>query len=277
MTHTPTTTPDPAPTPLAPGSPATSTPHRTGRRWPLLLIGASAGTATWSGWVGLGEFVGFGLVHPLPGIADDFTINTAITLPIGVEAYAVYALSIATSPRALDARTRTYAWASAVAALVLGMAGQVTYHLLAAAGHTRAPWQIVAVVSCLPVVVLGAASVLWHLTSHPDTTAQTQAVTNTETGATTPQDEAATQGDAPLAQPTTPTPRAARPPRKTSKNPDTAATLARLRARHPEWTHAQLAQKAEVSVKTVSRHLNTPPMPPTRLTEPEDSREERAA
>jgi hypothetical protein len=133
------------------------------RRWPLVVIGASAGTATWSGWVGLGSLVGFGLVRPLPGIWDGMVINTAITLPVGVEAYAVYALAMATSGRLLAAGARRYAWASAVAALVIGMAGQVTYHLLAAAGVTRAPWWVVTAVSCLPVAVLGAASVLWHL------------------------------------------------------------------------------------------------------------------
>src|SRR5215213_4866498 len=99
-------------------APVTSTARR---RWPLLATGASAGTATWSGWVGLGELTGFGVVHPLPGIWDDLTVNTAVTLPIGVEAYAMYALSVATSPRPLPARVRRYAWASSAGALVLGM------------------------------------------------------------------------------------------------------------------------------------------------------------
>ena len=41
------------------------------------------------------------VVHPLPGIGDGFTINTAITLPIGVETYAAYALRVWLSgPRA---------------------------------------------------------------------------------------------------------------------------------------------------------------------------------
>lgn len=133
------------------------------RRWPLVVIGGSAGTATWSGWVGLGSLTGFGLVHPLPGIWDSLTLNTAITLPIGVEAYAVYALAVATDARRLSARARRYAWASAAAALVIGMAGQIAYHLLAAAGVTDAPWWVVTAVSCLPVAVLGAASLLWHL------------------------------------------------------------------------------------------------------------------
>lgn len=135
------------------------------KRWPLLVIGASAGAATWSGWVGLGKLTGFGVVNPLPGIADHIAINTAVTLPIGVEAYAVYALSVATSERLISVRARGFAWRSAAAALGLGMAGQVAYHLMAAAGVSSAPWWIVAMVSCMPVLVLGAASYLWHLTS----------------------------------------------------------------------------------------------------------------
>lgn len=140
------------------------------RRWPLVVIGGSAGTATWSGWVGLGSLTGFGIVHPLPGIWDGLTLNTAITLPIGVEAYAVYALAVATQARPLPLRSRRYAWASAATALVIGMAGQIAYHLLAAAGVTRAPWWVVTAVSCLPVAVLGAASLLWHLAGQPSTT-----------------------------------------------------------------------------------------------------------
>jgi hypothetical protein len=135
------------------------------RRWPLLLIGAAAGTATWSGWVGLGQLTGFGVVHPLPGIWDSATLNTAITLPIGVEAYAVYALSVATDTRPLTTVGRRYAWVSSAGALILGMAGQIAYHLMDAKAVGTAPWWIVAMVSCLPVLVLGAASLLWHLTA----------------------------------------------------------------------------------------------------------------
>jgi hypothetical protein len=38
---------------------------------------------------------GFGQVHPLPGIWPSFHLNTAVTLPVGVEAYAAYALRAA--------------------------------------------------------------------------------------------------------------------------------------------------------------------------------------
>jgi len=134
------------------------------RRW-LVPIAIPATVAIWSGWVGLGGMTGFGVVKPLPGIWDGLTVNTAITLPIGVEAYAAYALSVATSGREMPAAARRFAAWSAGAALVLGAVGQVAYHLLAAHGATRAPWVVTVIVSCLPVAVLGAASYLYHLTA----------------------------------------------------------------------------------------------------------------
>jgi hypothetical protein len=53
---------------------------------PLLIIALGAFVSIWAGWVGLGELAGFGPVRLLPGIADSFAINSAITLPLGVEA-----------------------------------------------------------------------------------------------------------------------------------------------------------------------------------------------
>jgi len=38
----------------------------------------------WSGWVGIAQMTGFGLVRPLPGIWPSLHLDTAITLPIGV-------------------------------------------------------------------------------------------------------------------------------------------------------------------------------------------------
>jgi hypothetical protein len=132
------------------------------RSWPVLLLALPAFVAVWSGWVGLGELTGFGLVHPLPGIADGFTINSAITLPIGVETYAAFALRVWLSGR-VPASARRFAKYSALSALALGALGQVAYHLLEAAGVTRAPWQITTVVACLPVAVLGMGAALAHL------------------------------------------------------------------------------------------------------------------
>jgi hypothetical protein len=131
-------------------------------RWPLILLALPAFVAIWSGWVGLGELTGFGPVHPLPGIADRFTLNTAITLPIGVETYAAYALRVWLAGSG-TARARRFARDSAIGSLVLGVAGQVAYHLLVAFHVTAAPWPITAAVSCLPVVVLGFGAALLHL------------------------------------------------------------------------------------------------------------------
>ncbi len=148
------------------------------RSWPLLILAAPAAVAVWSGWVGIGQMTGFGEIHPLPEIWDSLRLNTAVTLPIGVEAYAAFALRVwLTSSQLVSERTRQFARGSAIAALLLGMAGQVAYHLLAQADVARAPWEVTTVVACLPVLILGMGSALAHLlrgdsaelsTRHPD-------------------------------------------------------------------------------------------------------------
>lgn len=138
------------------------TAPQTVHRWPLVLLALPAFVAVWSGWVGLDKLTGFGMVRPLPGIVDGFAINSAITLPIGVETYAAYALRVWLSG-SLPNRARRFAKWSAIGSLVLGALGQVTYHLLAAARVTHTPWQITTVVACLPVALLGMGAALTHL------------------------------------------------------------------------------------------------------------------
>ena len=132
--------------------------------WPVWLMILPAFVAIWSGWVGLGELCGFGVVQPFPGISD-FQINTAITLPIGVEAYAGYALHAWLSGRIQTASTQKYAMWSAIFSLVIGALGQVAYHLMESNGIDRAPWPIVILVSCLPILVVGMGVSLAHLIS----------------------------------------------------------------------------------------------------------------
>ena len=68
-------------------------------------------------------------------------LDTAITLPVGVEAYAAYALRAwLAREQAISDRTRRFAKWSAIFSFALGMAGQVAYHLMAQAGMARAPW-----------------------------------------------------------------------------------------------------------------------------------------
>lgn len=155
-------------------APAPQTPAHT---WPLVLLSLPAGVAIWSGWVGLGELTGFGPVKLLPGIWDGARINSAITLPIGVETYAAYALRVwlAAGP----GRARTFARWSALGSLIVGAAGQIAYHLMTAVGMTHAPAPIVAAVACLPVAVLGMGAALAHLVTHDQATVHPAAALDT--------------------------------------------------------------------------------------------------
>src|SRR5690606_22201009 len=51
---------------------------------------------------------------------------------------------------------------SALGSLVLGMAGQAAYHVMASQGTVKAPVEIVIVVSAIPVIVLGLGTGLAH-------------------------------------------------------------------------------------------------------------------
>ena len=137
---------------------------RRPRSWPIALLALPAAVAIWSGWVDMGRLTGFGLVHPFPGIPvlENWRLNTAITLPIGLEAYGAYALSVWLS-QAVPNAARRFAKRSAIGSLVVGAAGQVAYHLMVAAGWTKAPWWITTIVACLPVAVLGLAAGLRRL------------------------------------------------------------------------------------------------------------------
>jgi hypothetical protein len=136
------------------------------RSWPVLLLALPAFVAIWSGWVELGKMTGFGVVDLLPGFTKNgeplLELNTAITLPIGVETYAAFALWVWLSGR-VPATARRFAKWSALGSLGVGAAGQITYHLMEAAAVTTAPWQITTLVACLPVAVLGMGAALAHL------------------------------------------------------------------------------------------------------------------
>jgi hypothetical protein len=134
---------------------------RTMRSWPLLVLAVPAAAEVWSGWVGIAQQTGFGTVHLLPGIWSSLHLDTAVTLPVGVECYAAYALRAwLASGHAISDRTRRFARWSAICSFALGMAGQVAFHLMDQDHVTRAPWAITTLVSCLPVLVLGMGTAL---------------------------------------------------------------------------------------------------------------------
>jgi hypothetical protein len=150
--------------PAADRSRAAARPGRTIRSWPLLVLVAPAAAEVWSGWIGIAQKTGFGLVSPLPVIWPSLHLDTAITLPVGVEAYAAYALRAwLAREQTISARTRRFAKWSAICSFALGMAGQVAYHLMAQAGMARAPWAVTTVVSCLPVLVLAMGTAPAHM------------------------------------------------------------------------------------------------------------------
>ena len=243
------------------------------RAWPVLLLAAPAFVAIWSGWVGLGELTGFGRVKLLPGIWDSLAVNTAITLPIGVETYAAYALRVwLTAPPGLTRRAVTFARVSAIASLVLGAAGQIAYHLMTAAHVKAAPWWIVTVVACLPVAVLGMGAALAHLvraTPAPGALPDTRPDTRPDTGAdmgpvAVPDTTADMTADATAGADVRSGDRAPVRSRSVRRSvgggsgkgrTTTAAEVARLRRRDPDMPTAQIAARLEVSDRTVRRHL----------------------
>lgn len=135
--------------------------QRSPLAWPLFLLSLPAFVSIWGGWVGMGRLTGFGPINLLPGIAD-FTVDTAITLPIGLETYAAYSMYAWLAAAHLSTSTRRFAKWSALGSLVLGMAGQAAYHVMAAQGTVKAPVEIVIVVSAIPVIVLGLGTGLAH-------------------------------------------------------------------------------------------------------------------
>jgi hypothetical protein len=136
---------------------------RTIRSWPLLVLAVPAAAEVWSGWVGIAQLTGFGSVPLLPGIWSSLHLDTAVTLPVGVECYAAYALRAWLSSGSISDRTRRFARWSAICSFALGMAGQVAFHLMDQDHVTRAPWGITTLVSCLPVLVLGMGTALAHM------------------------------------------------------------------------------------------------------------------
>jgi hypothetical protein len=140
------------------------------RRGWLALLALPAFVAVWGGWVGLGGLAGFGPVRLLPGIADHFTVNLAVTLPAGMECYAVIGLRVWLSSRTASGRTRTFAAWSTCLALLVGCSGQVAYHVLSRP-VTAAPMIVTVFVACLPVAILGVGAALFHLVGEDQRTA----------------------------------------------------------------------------------------------------------
>jgi hypothetical protein len=266
--------------------PQSRTRLRLPRHWPVLLIALPAAVSIWGGWVGLGAKAGFGPVNLLPGFGHGLTFNTAITLPVGVEAYGSYALGAWLSAGTPE-RARRFARASAIGSLGLGMLGQVAYHLLAAAHDAKAPGLIIVLVACLPVVTLGFAAALTHLlragaeaaisspsglattaphlaASTPGDLASTSPSPEPEVAIASPRDLATTSP--PEHASTSPAPRQKRGTSPSAERARKAAEARRLMAADPALTLGQVAAKSGVSERTASR-IRSESQPPLRVAE----------
>jgi hypothetical protein len=127
------------------------------------VLAAPAAAEVFSGWVGIAQKTGFGLVSPLPGIWPSPHLDTVITLPVGVETYAAYALRAwLARDQIVSDRTRRFAKWSAICSFALGC-GQVACHLMTQAGMAEALWPVTPLVSCLPVLVLAMGTALAHM------------------------------------------------------------------------------------------------------------------
>jgi hypothetical protein len=104
-------------------------------RWPLMLLALPAFVAIWSGWVDLGRLTGFGLVHPLPGIADRLLDQHRDHPAHRAWKPTPHTPSGCGCPGWSRTRARKFARWSAVLSLLLGFGGQAAYHLMVASGH----------------------------------------------------------------------------------------------------------------------------------------------
>ena len=116
--------------------------------------------AIWSGWVSLGEMCGFGLVQPFPGIVA-WRLNTAITFPVGVEAYGAYAMSaLALADDAGQRQGVRQVVRPGRANARHARPGRLPPAFRGPPG--RAPWPVVVAVACLPVITLGFGAALFR-------------------------------------------------------------------------------------------------------------------
>jgi hypothetical protein len=222
------------------GSTMADTRGHVVRTWPLLLVALPAALVVWSGWVGLGQLCGFGVVHLLPGIFPGLRVDTTAALPIGVEAYGAIALRVRSNPHVSDAG-REFARKSAKLALGLGCLGQVAYHLLRAYHATVAPWPVVVLVSCLPVLTVGLAVHLVYVVrdGQPE---------DTEEDSTADDDQA----DKEDKQKDELKPRRVRRRKQTQYD-----DVVRLHEADTTRTQKDIAAELKCSTRTVGRHLAT--------------------
>lgn len=108
------------------------------RTWLLLVLGLAAVVIVWG----------------------SLELDTTAVLLMSAGACAAAALSMWFGVEARAARTRRYATFAVFASLAIVGAAQVTYYLMADAGHVQASWPVTTIVAIMPVVLFGLALTL---------------------------------------------------------------------------------------------------------------------
>lgn len=124
--------------------------------WTGLYAGVIA--LTWPQWAALADATGFGVVQALPGITDHAAINATVTLPVGVTAYQVLAVTVLVARHGGRGVAHLAAWSAGA----LGLFGAVAPVLVRHGCGASVAVALSTVVSVLPVVLLGAAVLLLH-------------------------------------------------------------------------------------------------------------------
>ena len=138
------------------------------------------------------------------------------------------------------------------------MGGQVIYHLLAAAHASTAPWPVVMLVACLPVLTLGFGAALTHLLRNGHDPAPATATVAAIEADTTLAAVADIAPDKPADTVPDTAPASKRTPGRTRPGQSTAARVAALRDKHPDMSAADIAARLKVSDRTVRRYLSPP-------------------
>jgi hypothetical protein len=202
----------------------------------IWVVGAAGAVMSWTGWWLLAVMCGWSKA-------------LAAVLPLSVDVYVITSARVWLRLPWVTDRTRRFAAASTMLAVLFSIAANAAYHLMNDLGMTRAPWGVVVAVSGLPPLMLALVA---HLQARLNADRQA-AVKAAEDAA-----EAAARKAELVAQKAT----APRRPKRQSARQATATTATGWRdkardivAANPRIRAAELALSCGTSKRTAERFL----------------------
>lgn len=117
----------------------------------IAVVGTTAAITSWSGLSGLAQLCG--ISETLHLLGTDWTARLAWLVPLSIDVYAVTAARVWLRMSGLSRRTRSYARANALAAVVVSIIGNAIYHWLAVSRTSPGPVLIVVVGAIAPTML----------------------------------------------------------------------------------------------------------------------------